>query len=70
MIEQIKKFFSDRTVTTHTLVAAFTTLVVLYGSVPAFQSLVNQAYAATPHWVHDAATAALGIWMFYHPSKG
>lgn len=70
MLQKIKDYISSRTITTHSIVAGFTTLVLLYAAVPGFRDLVNHVYSLTPSWFHEVAVAAFGIWAFYHPSKG
>lgn len=68
-MNKVKAFLASRSVTTHSLVVGFSTLVLLYSAVPAFQALVDGAYAATPSWFHKLAAAALGIWAFYQGSS-
>ena len=69
MLDMIKAFFAKYSISTHTLAAAVATLVTLYAAVPAFQSLVDQGYAATPAWFHKVILAVVGIYAFYHGAK-
>jgi hypothetical protein len=64
----LKAFLAKYSITTHSLVAAFATLILLYNAVPAFHSLVVSAYSATPAWFHSIAAAGFGIWAFYQGS--
>lgn len=65
----LKQWFAQYGGFTHALAGATATVVLLYASVPAFQSLVNSAYSHTPSWFHDVAVAGIGIYAFYHGAQ-
>ena len=69
MWASIVAWYKTHSITTHSLVAAFSTLVMLYAAVPEFHQLVVNIYAGTPPWFHQAAAAAFGIWALYQGSS-
>jgi hypothetical protein len=54
----------------HAIVITIAAIIGAYAAVPAFAMLVNDIYALTPAWFHEAALAAVGIFMVYfNPTK-
>jgi hypothetical protein len=62
---KITAWFTAQGGLSHGLAAIYLALVTLYGTVPAFTTLVNNIYAAVPSWGHQLTAALLGIAAFY-----
>ena len=66
----IKAWFAKKGGFTHVVAGGVGVLVLGYASVPAFHTLVVNAYAVLPAWAEQTAAAALGLYMWYrNPNK-
>lgn len=65
MLKTIQGWISSRGGWAHALAAAWAAAVAAYAAVPAFYTLVNNVYAATPSWLHELLAAVVGLVAFY-----
>lgn len=65
MWSSIQKWFQSKGGASHVIAAGYLSAVAAYAAVPAFATLVNNAYNATPSWFHQIALAAVGVIAWY-----
>lgn len=49
----------------HIVAATYLGAVAAYAAVPAFHSVIDSAYNATPPWAHNLLLAAVGLVAWY-----
>ena len=53
----------------HVVAASYLGAVAAYAAVPAFATLINNIYGATPSWFHQVALAGVGVIAWYRDNQ-